>query len=91
MSTTSFSIDNDLQYKLEATSNRLKRTKGWIINEALRQYIEQEDRKLKMLEETKEAIADIEASRIISGEEVMQWLESWGSFQEKAAPKYHKQ
>ena len=87
MSTTSFSLDNDLQDKLDATSNRLKRTKGWIINEALRQYIEQEERKLKMLQETEEAIADIEASRIISGEEVMQWLETWGSLSEKDAPK----
>jgi predicted transcriptional regulator len=69
----------------------LQRIKDWIINEALRQFISQEDRKLKMMEETEEAIADIEASRLISGEEVRQWLENWGSPQEKAAPRYHKQ
>ena len=87
MSITSFILDNDLQDKLDAIADKLKRTKGWIINEALRKYIKQEDRKLKMLEETEEAIADIEANRIISGEEVRQWLETWGSLPEKDAPK----
>jgi predicted transcriptional regulator len=87
MSTTSVRLDNDLQDKLDTTADKLKRTKGWIINEALRQYLEREERKQRMFEETQEAIADLEASRIISGEEVMQWLETWGSISEKDAPK----
>ena len=87
MKTTSVRLDNDLQDKLDTTADKLKRTKGWIINEALRQYLEREERKQRMFEETQEAIADLEASRIISGEEVMQWLETWGSLAEKGAPK----
>lgn len=87
MSTTSFRLDDDLQEKLDATAERLRRSKGWIINDALRQYIEREERKIRMLEETKEAIADIEASRIVSGEEVMKWLETWGTSSETKAPK----
>ena len=87
MSTTSVRLDDDLQDKLDTTADKLKRTKGWIINEALRQYLEREERKQRMFEETQEAIADLEASRIISGEEVMQWLETWGSLSEKEAPK----
>jgi predicted transcriptional regulator len=86
MSTTSFRLDDDLQKKLETTATRLKRSKGWIINDALRQYIEQEERKQQMLEETSEAIADIEAGRVVSGEEVMKWLETWGTSAETKAP-----
>lgn len=61
MSTTSFRLDEELEEKLETTATRLRRTKGWIINDALRQYIEREEQKLMLQEETEEAIADIQA------------------------------
>jgi len=86
MSTTSFRLDDDLQEKLDATAARLQRSKGWLINDALRQYIEREERKLRMLEETSEAMADIQAGRVVSGEEVMKWLETWGTDSETKAP-----
>jgi len=86
MSTTSFRLDDDLEKKLDVTATKLQRTKGWIINDALRQYIAREERKLRMLEETEEAISDIEARRVVSGEEVMEWLEKWGTAAEGKAP-----
>jgi predicted transcriptional regulator len=86
MSTTSFRLDDDLQEKLDATAGRLRRSKGWIINDALRQYIDCEERKQRMLEETEEAIADIQAARVVSGNEVMKWLETWGTSNETKAP-----
>ncbi len=86
MSTTSFRLDDDLQEKLDITATRLKRSKGWIINDALREYIEHEERKQRMMEETEEAIADIKAERVVSGEEVMKWLETWGTPAEIEAP-----
>ena len=87
MNTTSFRLDDDIEKKLEVTASRLQRTKGWIINDALRQYIMREEQKQRMLEETEDAIADIEANRIVSGEEVMKWLETWGIQNEAQAPK----
>ncbi|HEY9800983.1 MAG TPA: ribbon-helix-helix protein, CopG family [Leptolyngbyaceae cyanobacterium] len=87
MNTTSFRLDDDLEEKLEVTATKLQRTKSWIINDALRQYIVREEQKLKMLEETQEAIADIQAQRVVSGEEVMKWLETWGTASEATAPK----
>ncbi|KYC35516.1 transcriptional regulator [Scytonema hofmannii PCC 7110] len=87
MSTTSFRLDDDLEKKLEVTADRLRRTKGWIINDALRQYIMREERRLRMLEETEDAVADIEARRVVSGEEVMEWLATWGTTGETKAPK----
>lgn len=86
MSTTSFRIDDELEEKLNDIAQKLKRSKSWIINDALKTYIQQEERKQKMLRDTEEAIADIEADRIVSGKEVMEWLESWGTQNEKEAP-----
>lgn len=87
MSTTSFRLDDDLEEKLEVTATKLQRTKSWIINDALRQYIAREEQKLRMLEQTQEAIADIQAQRVVSGEEVMKWLETWGTATEATPPK----
>jgi predicted transcriptional regulator len=87
MSTTSFRLDDELEEKLDATASKLRRSKSWVINDALRQYIEREEQKLRMLEETEEAIADIQAGRVVSGEEVMKWLETWGTDTESKAPK----
>jgi predicted transcriptional regulator len=81
-------LDDDLEKKLEETAKKLQRTKGWIINEALRQYIARDEQKLRMLEQTEEAIADIEAQRVISGEEVIKWLETWGTTTEDMKLKF---
>ena len=40
-----------------------------------------------MLRETEEALADLEAGRVVSGEEVMKWLETWGTDGETSSPK----
>ncbi len=86
MGTTSFRLDEDLHERLDSIASKLRRSKGWIINDALRFYIEREERRQRMLEETEEAIADIEAGRIVSGDEVMKWLETWGTKNEIQAP-----
>jgi len=79
MSTTSFRLDDDLESKLDGVAQTLRRSKSWIINDALRVYIEREERKQQMLLETQAALADLETGRIIAGEEIMQWLASWGT------------
>jgi predicted DNA-binding protein len=53
MSTTSFRLDEDLQEKLDVIAARLQRSKGWIINDALRQYIEREERKQRRVSFTR--------------------------------------
>lgn len=87
MNITSFRMDDDLGAKLDEIAQSLRRSKSWIINDALRLYIEREQRRQKMLQETEEALADLEANRLLSGEEVMKWLETWGSDHEIEAPK----
>ena len=86
MSTTSFRLDNDLETKLDGIAQAMGRSKSWIINDALRHYIMREEKRQEMLRETEEALADLEAGRIVSGEEVMKWLETWGTNDEKEAP-----
>jgi predicted transcriptional regulator len=65
---------------------KLRRSKGWIINDAVREYLVKEERKSRMLEDTREALADIKAGRVVDGTDVIDWLDSWGKDSEKMPP-----
>ena len=78
MTTTSFKLDDDIEGKLNIIAKNLRRSKSWIINDALRSYIAREETMQQMLCETEDALADPEVGHIVSGEDVMQWLETWG-------------
>ena len=86
MGMTSVRMPDELLSKLEQTAEKIRRSKGWIINDAVREYLEREERKARMLVETWEALLDLKAGRIIDGDEVLEWLDSWGTDAEKKPP-----
>ena len=86
MPMTSVRMSDQLMDKLESIAEKLDRSKGWIIKDAVNQYVEQIDRKEKMLAETRQALSEIESGKVVDGDEVMDWIESWGSDNEKSVP-----
>ena len=86
MGMTSFRIPDDLLSRLEHTATRLSRSKAWVIKDAVQQYLEQDERKARRLEETRDALADVEAGRLIEGDEMIEWMESWGTDNEREPP-----
>lgn len=87
MGMTSVRMPDELLEQLDQAAERLRRTKSWIINDAVKEYLIREERKTQELEETRQALADIKAGRVVDGKEVVDWLESWGTDKEKAPPK----
>lgn len=87
MAITSFRIREELQDPLEQAATELSRSKAWIINEALAAYFEREGQDLRMYRETLEGLADVEAGRVIDGDQVLAWIESWGSDNELPPPR----
>lgn len=83
MGMTSVRMPDELMTQLEQAAEKLRRSKGWIINDALKEYLAREQRKTKMLEETYEALADIKAGRVTDGNEILDWLDTWGTESEK--------
>lgn len=86
MGMTSIRMPDDLMQRLDVASERLRRAKGWIINDAVREYLEREDRRVRRLEETRQALAEMDAGDLVDGEEVLAWLESWGTEREREPP-----
>ncbi len=87
MGMTSVRMPDDLLENLEATAARLRRSKGWIINDAVREYLEREERRRQRLLETQEALADLDADRVIDGDAVLEWIDSWGAPEEREPPR----
>ena len=86
MSVTSVRIEDDLEQPLEAAANDMNRSKGWIINEALREYLQHKQLQEKHWQDTIEALEDIRMGRTIDGNKVHAWLESWGTNEELEIP-----
>jgi len=87
MGMTSVRMPDDLLQRLDATATRLRRSKGWIINDAVREYLEREDLRLRRDEQTREALAELDAGQVVDGDEVLAWIDSWGSDKEVEPPR----
>jgi predicted transcriptional regulator len=87
MGMTSVRMPDDLLQRLDSTATRLRRSKGWIINDAVREYLEREDLRQRRDAETQEALAELDAGQVVDGDEVLAWIDSWGSDNEREPPR----
>lgn len=86
MGMTSVRMPDDLLQELDATATRLRRSKGWIINDAVREYLQREALRQHRNAETREALVELESGQLVEGDEVLAWVDSWGSDNEGEPP-----
>lgn len=86
MAMTSVRMPDEMAERLEQLAARLKRAKGWVINEALREYLERAEHRQRMYLDTLEGIEALEAGETIDGDDVLTWLDSWGTPDELPPP-----
>lgn len=65
-----------LAEKVDQLASRLERSRGWIMKQALAAWVEQEEERSRL---TREALADVEAGRVIDHQAVQAWAESLGT------------
>ena len=64
------------------------RTTHWLMKEAIRLYLEQEEESEKLKHETLTRWEEeAEKNRTVSNDAVMTWLDTWGPENEKGRPK----
>ena len=83
---TSVRLQPDVESPLEQLTKRLNRSKSYIINEALRQFIAQQTQEEQRWQETLQAIESVKTGQQIDADQVHNWLESWGSEDELDPP-----
>ena len=87
MSVTTVRLQPEVEEGLEAMAGKLHRTKSWLINQALREFLERQEQEQVRWQETLQAMESVAQGKVTSGEAVHAWLRSWGSADELAPPK----
>ncbi|MCZ8061833.1 ribbon-helix-helix protein, CopG family [Silanimonas sp.] len=87
MTVTSVRLQPDVETGLAAISEKLQRSRNWVINEAVREYVAKRAADDALWADTLEAIEDVAAGRVVDGEAVHRWMRSWGTADELPAPK----
>lgn len=70
--------------KVDQMASRLDRSRGWIMKQALAAWIAQEEERDRL---TQEALADVDAGRVIDQRAVQAWAESLGTGQPLPVPR----
>ena len=69
-------LPTGLAERLDALAARNERSRGWIVKQALAAWVDQEEERHRL---TLEALADVDAGRVIDHEKVVAWAESLGT------------
>ncbi|PWB37983.1 MULTISPECIES: CopG family ribbon-helix-helix protein [Pseudomonas] len=72
-----------LAEKVDLMAERLERSRNWIVKQALSAWIDQEEERSRL---TREALADVDAGRVIDHQSVQAWADSLTSDTPLKAP-----
>jgi predicted transcriptional regulator len=86
MGITSVRIRDEVSLQLEQTAARLHRSKSSVINQAILEFLERESKEQHQWQETLDALQSLRHGQVVSSETVHDWLSSWGTDEESAAP-----
>ena len=87
MSVTSIRIADDVEKPLEILSKKLDRSKNYLINQAIKEFLVRQSMEDLRWQDILEALESIKAGKSIDEEDVNAWLNSWGTNNRKSPPK----
>lgn len=87
MSVTSVRLSSDIEIPLAKLSKQLDRSKNYLINQAIKEFLSRQALAESRWQDTLVALDSVKNDQLVDESEVFSWLESWGTNQEKAPPK----
>ncbi|MFG1221143.1 CopG family ribbon-helix-helix protein [Xanthobacter wiegelii] len=88
---TSIKLDDELKGRIQRLAEVRRRSSHWIMREAIAQYVEREEKREALRQDTLKAWDEFQATGVhASAEDVEKWLSSWGSESELPAPQCRK-
>jgi len=86
MGVTSIRLNAENEEPLEDLAQRLDRSKNYLINLAIKEFVARQAMEDARWEDTLKALASIKEGKTIDESEVVSWLKSWGTDGETSAP-----
>jgi predicted transcriptional regulator len=87
MSITSVRLQDEVEQDLQAIAGTLHRSKSWLINQAVKEFIDRQKLEQIRWQETLQAMESVAQGHVVSGEAVHTWMKSWGASDELPPPK----
>ena len=87
MSVTSIRLQPEVEKPLEILSKKLDRSRNYLINQAIKEFIEKRVIEDRRWSETLVALKSVKNGAVVEETEVVDWLKSWGTDNEKSPPK----
>ncbi len=86
MGVTSIRLNEEIEEPLENLAQRLDRSKNYLINQAIKEFVSRQAMDDARWEDTLKALASIKEGKTIDESEVVSWLKTWGTDGETSAP-----
>lgn len=84
-------LETAMRERIRSLAESRQRTPHWVLREAVREYVEREEKREVFREAALASWQDYEETGLhATGEEVIAWVESWGTKNELDAPECHK-
>lgn len=90
MSVTTVRLQPDIELDLQRVIHSTHRSKNWLINQAIREFIDRQNLEQQRWNETLQAIESVAQGKVVTGERVTAWLQSWGTDKELQPPEVGK-
>lgn len=87
MGVTSIRLSAEVEAPLANLSKRLDRSKNYLINQAIKEFVARQAMEDSRWEDTLKALDSIKAGEVFDESEVVSWIKSWGSENEHSSPK----
>ena len=86
MGVTSVRLNSEIENPLNDLANKLDRSRNYIINQAIKEYVQRQSMEDTRWEETLQALESVKSGKTFDENSVNSWLSSWGTSDEKASP-----
>ena len=86
MGVTSVRLNKDIEAPLEQLAKKLDRSKNYLVNQAIKEFVLRQSMEELRWSETVEALESVKTGRLVDSGEVSSWLKSWGSDAPKPPP-----
>ena len=86
MSVTCVRLTAEVEAPVERVADKLERSKNYLINQAIKEFVVGQAMEDVRLADTLEALDSVKDGRIVDEKEVTEWLQSWGDKRPKSPP-----
>ena len=87
MGVTSVRLQPEIENPLEKLAQKLDRSKNYLINQAIKEFIARKTLEENKWNQTLEALESVKSGRLVEEQDVNEWLDSWGKDNEIKPPK----